>query len=138
MHIHSPDMRSFGCSHEPCRFDQNLSVSQRTARSITETRCGSIGTSSSSANSCQSNRVLHYDQFEALYVGLPGGYICMYWAIDQGPKWLRRIVKEELKVSLLGGKVFYGILTAQKICSDFLCCQTHVEYFATSVNFLYE
>ena len=28
----------------------------------------------------------------------PGGYIFLYWAIDDGPKWLRRIIKEEQKV----------------------------------------
>ena len=30
----------------------------------------------------------------------PGGYMFLFWIITAGPKWLRRIVKEELAVSL--------------------------------------
>ena len=29
----------------------------------------------------------------------PGGYMFLYWIITGGPKWLRRIAKEELEVS---------------------------------------
>jgi hypothetical protein len=30
-----------------------------------------------------------------------GGYIFLYWIIVAGPKWLRRITKEELEVSFV-------------------------------------
>jgi hypothetical protein len=29
-----------------------------------------------------------------------GGYIFLYWAVEEGPKWLRNIVKDGISVSL--------------------------------------
>jgi hypothetical protein len=40
----------------------------------------------------------------------PGGYIFLYWAVDEGPKWLRDMIKEGTRVCSSRQKYYTGFL----------------------------
>ena len=40
----------------------------------------------------------------------PGGYIFLYWAVDEGPKWLRDMIKEGSRVCSSRQKYYTGFL----------------------------
>ena len=51
----------------------------------------------------------------------PGGYIFLYWAVDEGPKWLRDMIKEGIQVCSFLKRYYTGFLLSSR-CLFFSFC----------------